>query len=85
MSTLGRCDAGVSRSIRKVFQLLLNDAFVARFGHSGPRHTTSIRDRGFLPHLLQTATPWRHIRLDYVRSSLSIGLPSWNRSLVTPQ
>lgn len=84
MSTLGSCDAGVSRSIRKVFQLLLKDAFAARFGYNGPRHTTSIRDLAFIPHVLQTDLPWRRIRLDFVRIALNIDIHRWERCLVAP-
>ena len=86
MSTLGSCDAGVSRSIRKVFQLLLKDAFAARFrfGYNGPRHRTSIRDLAFIPHVLQTDLPWRRIRLDFVRIALNIDIHRWERCLVAP-
>ena len=84
MSTLGSCETGVSRSIRKVFQLLLNDAFATRFGYNGPRHTTLIRDLAFVPHVIQTDLPWRRIRLELVCISLNIDIHRWERCLVAP-
>ena len=79
---MGSCEAGVSRSIRKVFQLLLKDAFAACSGYNGPRHTILIRDLAFIPHVIQTDLPWRRIRLDFVRMALNIDIPSWERCLV---
>ena len=82
--TLGSCDVGVSRSIKKVFQLLLKDAFATRFGYSGPRHTIFIRDLAFLPHVIQTDLPWRRIRLELVRTFLDIDCRKWGHCLVAP-
>ena len=84
MSTLGSCDVGVSRSIKKVFQLLLKDAFATRFGYSGPRHTILIRDLAFIPHVIQTDLPWRRIRLELVRTYLDIDCRRWGHCLVAP-
>ena len=84
MSTLGSCDAWVSRSIKRVFQLLLKDAFTSRFGYNGPRHTLLFRDLAFLPHVLQTDLPWRRIRLELVRSFLDIDSRRWGHCLSAP-
>ena len=84
MSTLGSCDAWVSRSIKRVFQLLLKDAFTSRFGYNGPRHTLLIRDLAFLPHVIQTDLPWRRIRLELVRSFLNIDFRRWGHCLAAP-
>ena len=79
--TLGSCETGVSRSIRKVFQLLLKDAFATRFGYNGPHHTIFIRDLAFVPHVIQTDLPWHRIRLEIVRISLNIDIHWWERFL----
>ena len=84
MSTLGSCDAWVSRSIKRIFQLLLKDAFTSRFGYNGPRHTLLFRDLAFLPHVLQTDLPWRRIRLELVRSFLDIDSRRWGHCLSAP-
>ena len=84
MSTLGSCDAWVSRSIKRVFQLLLKDAFTSRFGYNGPRHTLLFRDLAFLPHVIQTDLPWRRIRLELVRSFLDIDSRRWGHCLSAP-
>ena len=84
MSTLGSCDAWVSRSIKRVFQLLLKDAFTSRFGYNGPRHTLLFRDLAFLPHVIQTDLPWRRIRLELVRSFLNIDCRRWGHCLAAP-
>ena len=84
MSTLGSCDAGVCRSIKKVFQLLLKDAFASRFGYNGPRHTLVIRDLSFLPHVLYTGLPWRRTRIESVRMKFGIDSRQWNNCLVAP-
>ena len=81
MSTLGSCDAC---SIKRVFQLLLKDAFTSRFGYNGPRHTLLIRDLAFLPHVIQTDLPWRRIRLELVRSFLNIDFRRWGHCLAAP-
>lgn len=85
MRSLGNCEAGTSRSIRQVFQLLLKDAFLTRFGFSGPRHITLIRDLAFLPHILQIAAPWRRIKLSQVQSSLRIDEQIWKGCLESPR
>ena len=69
---------------KRVFQLLLEDAFATRFGYSGPRHTLFIRDLAFLPHVIQTDLPWRRIRLELVRSFLDIDCRRWGHCLVAP-
>ena len=84
MSTLGSCNVEGSRSIRKVFQLLLKDAFATRFGYSGPRHTILIRDLAFVPHVIQTDLPWRRIHLELVRTHLDIDIRKWEHCLVAP-
>ena len=84
MSTLGSCETWVSRSIKRVFQLLLKDAFTSRFGYNGPRHTLLFRDLAFLPHVIQTDLPWRRIRLELVRSFLDIDSRRWGHCLHAP-
>ena len=84
MSTLGSCETWVSRSIKRVFQLLLKDAFSSRFGYNGPRHTLLFRDLAFLPHVIQTDLPWRRIRLELVRSFLDIDSRRWGHCLHAP-
>ena len=84
MSTLGSCDAWVSRSVKRVCQLLRKDAFTSKFGYNGPRHTLLFRDLAFLPHVIQTDLPWRRIRLDLVRSFLNIDDRRWNQCLAAP-
>ena len=84
MSTLGSCETWVSRSIKRVFQLLLKDAFISRFGYNGPRHTLLFRDLAFLPHVIQTDLPWRRIRLELVRSFLDIDSRRWGHCLHAP-
>lgn len=84
MVTLGNCAIGTCRSIKVLFKLLLQDAFINRFGFSMPSSLMHIRDLAFVPHLLNLAIPWRRVPLDTLRSSLQLNRLQWDACLCSP-
>ena len=84
MVTLGNCDIGTCRSIKVLFKLLLQDAFINHFGFSMPSSLMQIRDLAFVPHLLNLAIPWRRVPLDTLRTSLQLNSVQWDACLCSP-
>lgn len=83
MSALGNCEAGVCRSIKLLFKLLLKDAFLTRFGFSGPKHVTHIRDLAFIPYVLKINVRWRRVNIERIRHSLRLEERQWARCLIS--
>ncbi len=71
--------------MRRFFCSLVKQAFLGQFGFHCPRNLYRIKDLSFLPHLMKSPIPWRHIHLSDIQEFLHLSLEQWESCLSAPE
>ena len=83
MTTISRLPHGVSSSLKRFFCILVKQSFWRKFGFQCPQSLHRIRDLSFLPHLIKSTVPWRHIRISDLQDYLQLGPEQWDDCLAS--
>ena len=85
MTTVGRLDQWVSSSMKRFFCILVKQSFRHKFGFQCPQSLHRIRDLSFVPHLIKSTVPWRHIKVSDLREYVQLNPRQWDECLASPE
>ena len=78
MTTIDRLSPGVSSSLKRFFCILVKQSFWHKFGFQCPQSLHRIKDLSFLPHLIKSTVPWRHIRICDLQNYFQLCPEHWD-------
>ena len=78
MTVIDRLAPGASSSLKRFFCILVKQSFLRKFGFQCPQGLHRIKDLSFLPHLIKSAVPWRHIRIYDLQNYLQLSPEQWD-------
>ena len=78
MTAVDRLAPGVSSSLKRFFCILVKQSFWRKFGFQCPQSLHRIRDLSFLPHLIKSTVPWRHIRIYDLQNYFQLSPENWD-------
>ena len=84
MVTIGQSHHLVSSSVKRFFCFLVKQAFWHKFGFQCPQSLSRIKDLSFLPHLMKSPIPWRHIQLSDLQDYFQLSPEQWEACLASP-
>ena len=84
MNTVGQIHHLVSSSMKRFFCMLVKQSFWRKFGFQCPQSLHRIKDLSFLPHLIKSTVPWRHIQIPDLQDYLQLGPEQWDACLASP-
>ena len=82
-NTVGRLPHLVSSSMKRFFCILVKQSFWHKFGFQCPQSLHRIRNLSFLPHLIKSTVPWRHIRISDLQEYFQLSPEQWDNCLAS--
>ena len=71
--------------MKRFFCILVKQSFRHKFGFQCPQSLHRIRDLSFVPHLIKSTVPWRHIKVSDLREYVQLNPRQWDECLASPE
>ena len=85
MITVGQIPHLVSSSMKRFFCMLVKQSFWHKFGFQCHQSLHRIKNLSFLPDLIKSTVPWRHIRIRDLQDYLQLSPEQWDACLASPE
>ena len=69
--------------MKRFFCILVKQSFWRKFGFQCPQSLHRIKNLSFLPHLIKSTVPWRHIRISDLQDYFQLSPEQWDDCLAS--